>query len=225
MTFPNPPNGWADMAFFQDIWPAIQTRLLEEERPWLPTHDRLFAALELTPLEAVRVVILGQDPYPNANHAMGLAFSVPANATPLPDSLRNIFRELEEDVGIARASGDLTGWAQQGVLLLNTVLTVPEGVRNGHANLHWQNLASEVLDRVAAHRPTAFLLWGKNAKNVAAPSLENGDHWVLSTSHPSPLSAHKSPLWAQGSFSGSRPFSAINHWLNDQGSQPIDWAA
>ena len=218
MTFPNPPNGWADMAFFQDDWPAIQTRLLEEERPWLPAHDRLFAALELTPLEAVRVVILGQDPYPNANHAMGLAFSVPADATPLPYSLSNIFRELEEDTGIARASGDLTGWARQGILLLNTVLTVPEGVTKGHANLHWQNLASEVLDRVASQRPTAFLLWGGEAQTVAAPSLANGDHLVLCSSHPSRLSAWRS-------FRGSRPFSAINSWLDGQGSQPIDWAA
>jgi uracil-DNA glycosylase len=206
------------MTFFQETWPGIQARLLKEERPWLPACDRLFAALELTPLEAVRVVILGQDPYPKAKHAMGLAFSVPANSTPLPDSLRNIFRELENDTGIARTSGDLTGWARQGVLLLNTVLTVPEGVRNGHASLGWQDLASEVLDRIAAQRPTAFLLWGDEAQTVAAPSSAKGNHLVLPASHPSPLSTWRS-------FRGSRPFSTVNRWLADQGSRPIDWAA
>lgn len=211
-----PPAPWADLPFFQTDWPALRDRLEREETPWLPGPERLFAALALPP-DAVKVVILGQDPYPNAQHAMGLAFSVPPGTHPLPRSLSNIFRELHDDLGIARLSGDLRGWAAQGVLLLNPVLTLPEGVSFGHKAWGWQKLATQVLARVA-ERPTAFVLWGKPAQSFAAPLTRDPAHLILSSAHPSPLSASRG-------FFGSRPFSRINDWLTAQGRSAIDWAA
>ena len=213
---PAPPPGWDDLPFFARDWPAIAARLAAEPRPWQPAPDRLFRALELTPPGAVRVVILGQDPYPSPGRAMGLAFSYPPGVRPA-HSLANILRELAEDTGIARADGDLMGWARQGVLLLNTVLSVPVGATDGHRNFGWQRLAGEVLARVS-RRPTAFLLWGRPAAAVAAPHLSEPGHLVLHSPHPSPLSARRG-------FFGSRPFSRVNDWLVARGEPPIDWGA
>lgn len=210
------PEHWADLAFFKDSWPALEARLAAEEQPWLPGPARLFAALSLPP-EKVRVVILGQDPYPNASHAMGLAFSVPPGTHPLPRSLANIYRELHDDLGIARLSGDLTPWVDQGVLLLNPVLSVPEGASFGHKSWGWQALARQILARVAA-RPTAFVLWGKPAQAFAEPLIQGGGHLIVASAHPSPLSASRG-------FFGSKPFSRVNDWLTARGAPPIDWAA
>ncbi|MGN0933692.1 uracil-DNA glycosylase [Falsigemmobacter intermedius] len=210
------PAPWADLPFFQNQWPALEARLSAEQTPWLPGPSRVFAALALPP-ERVRVVILGQDPYPNAHHAMGLAFSVPPGTHPLPRSLANIFRELHDDLGVARLSGDLTPWVDQGVLLLNPVLSLPEGESFGHKSWGWQELARQVLARVA-EKPTAFVLWGKPAQAFAAPLVVGGDHLIVTSAHPSPLSASRG-------FFGSRPFSQVNDWLTARGSPPIDWAA
>jgi uracil-DNA glycosylase len=177
---------------------------------------RPLRALELTPPEAVRVVILGQDPYPTPGHAMGLAFSVNPDVRPLPASLRNIFKELADDTGDKLPNGDLSGWARQGVLLLNTHLSVPAGDAGGHARLGWERLTAQVMDRVS-RRPTAFVLWGAHAQKQKA-HMRPGDHLVLESVHPSPLSA------ARGFF-GTKPFSKVNAWLAGRGEAPIDWGA
>ncbi|MFN3938863.1 MAG: uracil-DNA glycosylase, partial [Gemmobacter sp.] len=145
MNLPDPPAAWADLPFFSRDWPTVSARLRAEPRMWLPGPDRLFRALDLCPPDRVRVVILGQDPYPNPAHAMGLAFSVPPGTRTLPRSLANILKELSTDLQVVRKDGDLSGWARQGVLLLNPVLSVPQGESHGHRGIGWQPLAREVL--------------------------------------------------------------------------------
>ena len=213
MTVPPIPPAWADLPFFSQAWPALAATLAAETRPVLPPPDTLFAALALTPPEAVRAVILGQDPYPTPGHANGLAFSVAPGVRP-PASLRNIFAELHDDLGVTPPDGDLTAWARQGVLLLNTALTVPAGQTGGHARLGWDRLAREVMERLD-DRPRAFILWGRPAQKAAA-GLRHPGHLKVATAHPSPLSAHRG-------FFGSRPFSAVNRWLTERGETPIDW--
>jgi uracil-DNA glycosylase len=162
----------------------------------------------------VRVVILGQDPYPTPGHAHGLAFSVAPDVRPLPRSLANIFKEMHSDLGSMPPDGDLRFWARQGVLLLNDALTVPAGEARGHRRLGWQALVPQVLDRLT-DRPRAFILWGNDARSHA-PRLSGHNHLVLQSAHPSPLSARRG-------FFGSRPFSKVNAWLREQGQQPINW--
>ncbi|RMD94582.1 MAG: uracil-DNA glycosylase [Alphaproteobacteria bacterium] len=208
---------WLSLPFFRDGHAdAVEERLAAETRPWLPAPDRVYAALRLTPLRAVRVVILGQDPYPTPGHANGLAFSVNAHVAPLPRSLANIFRELREDIGATPANGDLSPWARQGVLLLNSALTVPAGAAGGHARLGWARLVEDVLEALD-RTPRAFLLWGRQAEALAG-RLANPAHLRIATAHPSPLSARRG-------FFGSRPFSRVNGWLEAQGEPPVDWAA
>ena len=204
---------WADLPFFTTDWPRMHNDLASETRTILPPENQRFAALERTQPDAARVIILGQDPYPTPGHAHGLAFSVTPE-TPLPRSLRNIFKEMDADIGAAPSNGDLTGWADQGVLLLNSALTVPAGEAGGHAKLGWSTLVAQVLDELDA-KPRAFLLWGKHAQKLA----QNLDphHLKIETAHPSPLSASRG-------FFGSRPFSRINAWLSDRGDAPIAWA-
>ena len=183
-----------------------------------PPREDLFNAFALTPPEAVRVVILGQDPYHEPGQAHGLAFSVRCGVK-LPPSLRNIYQELESDVGIATAKdGDLTAWARQGVLLLNTVLTVESGRANSHKNFGWQRFTDAVLAACAAlPQPVAFVLWGGQAQKKA-PLLEGGaaPRLILQSAHPSPLSSYRG-------FFGSRPFSQINAFLCENGEAEIDW--
>jgi uracil-DNA glycosylase len=164
----------------------------------------------------VRAVILGQDPYPTPGRATGLAFAFPSGAPPR-DSLRNILDELAADRGVRRADGDLSGWARQGVLLLNAVLTVPLGAPGGHRGWGWETLVAEVLTEAAA-RPCAFVLWGGPAQRLARPYLTDPRHLVIASPHPSPLSAHRG-------FLGSRPFGRLDAWMAAQGEAPIDWAA
>lgn len=207
-------GGWAGLPFFTDDLPRIEAALAAETRPVLPPVPQRFAALEACAPEATRVVILGQDPYPTPGHAHGLAFSVTPD-TPLPRSLRNIFREMEDDIGAAPDTGDLTPWARQGVLLLNTALTVPAGAAGGHARLGWSTLTRQALGRLG-DRPRAFLLWGRPAQ-AFRPAVPGNGHLFVETPHPSPLSA------ARGFF-GARPFSAVNRWLEARGEAPIRWA-
>jgi uracil-DNA glycosylase len=207
-----PPRAWAHLPFFQDTWPVLRQRL--EGHRFLPGPERLFAALEATRPEDTRVVILGQDPYPTPGHANGLAFSVTPD-TPLPRSLKNIFAEMRDDLGAAPATGDLSHWARQGVLLLNTSLSVPPGQAGAHANWGWQDLARQAVGEAQQHHPLAFLLWGNHAQK-ALSGLPRPEDLVIASAHPSPLSARRG-------FFGSRPFSRINAWLSTQGRPPIDW--
>jgi len=210
----SPPKSWAGLPFFDNALPAIRVALAAENGPVLPPADQIFAALDRTAPDKVRVVILGQDPYPTPGHAHGLAFSVEADVAPLPRSLGNIFKEMHDDLGASPPNGDLHFWAAQGVLLLNTALTVPAGQAGGHARLGWDRLAGEVLDHVS-RRPTAFVLWGRHAQ-AQTRHIHAGDHLIIRTAHPSPLSARRG-------FFGSRPFSGINAWLGAHDEPPINW--
>jgi len=177
-------------------------------------------ALELTPLDAVRVVILGQDPYHGPNQAEGLAFSVPAGQR-LPPSLRNIGRELARDLGFPLpTSGHLGAWARQGVLLLNTTLTVEDGRPAAHAKRGWEVLTDEIVKACCSHgRPKVFLLWGAHAQASGGLAAASGRHTVLMANHPSPLSAGRAPL----PFIGCGHFGAANQVLRARGESPIDW--
>lgn len=183
-----------------------------------PAPERVFTALSLTPLEGVRVVILGQDPYPTPGHANGLAFSY-VGPPPLPRSLVNIFRERQADLGLVPpADGDLTPWARQGVLLLNTALTVREGASKAgsHLLLGWGAVTDALIAAVSATRPhVVFILWGKPAQ-AKRTLVDESRHQVLESPHPSPLSASRG-------FFGSRPFSRANASLERQGEVPIRW--
>ncbi|NRB18515.1 MAG: uracil-DNA glycosylase [Rhodobacteraceae bacterium] len=214
MSKSNTPPGWSDLAFFAEDWPAIDAAIAADRRQILPPDHQRFAALQLTPPDKTRVVILGQDPYPTPGHAHGLAFSVEPDVRPLPRSLNNIFKELIDDTGQAPLTGDLHNWAAQGVLLLNTALSVPAGEANGHKQLGWSRLAHQVLD-LTSHRPTAYILWG-NAAQKLETYINPGDHLILKSAHPSPLSARRG-------FFGSQPFSAVNRWLNARGEATINW--
>lgn len=214
MTAPDHIGAWAELPFWRDGWPQLARALDADPRDILPPVAQRFAALALTQPDDVRVVVLGQDPYPTPGHAHGLAFSVTPE-TALPRSLSNIFKEMDTDIGTRPATGDLRPWAHQGVLLLNTALSVPSGEAGGHARLGWAPLIDQILDHVA-RRPTAFLLWGKHAQSRAA-AIPDTPHLKIETAHPSPLSARRG-------FFGSRPFSTINRWLETRGETPIDWA-
>ncbi|MCH2164315.1 MAG: uracil-DNA glycosylase [Marinovum sp.] len=208
------PAAWAQLPFFAKKWPALRTALEADTRTILPRPDHVFAALDALGPDDVRVVILGQDPYPTPGHAHGHAFSVEPDVTPLPRSLKNIYTEMTEDLGGCPTTGDLRFWAGQGVLLLNTALTVPAGDAGAHAKLGWRDLTEDVL-KVLDHRPRAFVLWGLNAR-LAAQSVQLPHHLRIETAHPSPLSARRG-------FFGSRPFSRVNDWLKSQGTHEIDW--
>jgi uracil-DNA glycosylase len=177
-------------------------------------------ALELTPLEQVRVVILGQDPYHGAGQAEGLAFSVPAGQ-PLPPSLRNIFKELQRDLALPRPDqGHLGAWARRGVLLLNTTLTVEQGRPGAHARRGWEALTDEIIKAVAEVGPSkVFMLWGGHAQANAPRLVAQGRHLVLQSNHPSPLSASRGRL----PFLGNGHFGAANRFLADRGMAPVDW--
>lgn len=207
------PAAWAELPFFRQDWPTIAARL--RDRDWLPGPARVFAALELTPPEQVRVVILGQDPYPTPGHANGLAFSVTPE-TALPRSLKNIYAEMRDDLGTAPPNGDLSHWARQGVLLLNTSLSVLPGQAGAHAKWGWEKLARQAVARAQAERPLAFILWGAHAQKALA-GLPRPQDLVIESAHPSPLSARRG-------FFGSRPFGRVNDWLRSRGEPPIDWA-
>jgi uracil-DNA glycosylase len=180
-----------------------------------PAQQDIFRALELTPPHEVRAVILGQDPYPTPGHADGLCFSVRPGITP-PRSLRNIYAEIDADLGLAQPGhGHLEAWARSGVLLLNTVLTVEEGAPNSHASWGWQWVTDAVIAAVAASPdPMVFLLWGRHAQ--ARAGLIGGRHLILSAAHPSPLSARHG-------FFGCRHFSRANAFLAAQGRPPVEW--
>jgi uracil-DNA glycosylase len=181
-----------------------------------PQPSEFFAALDQTPFDVVRVVVLGQDPYHGPGQAHGLSFSV-RKGVPLPPSLRNIFQELKSDLGLPPpASGDLTPWARQGVLLLNATLSVESGRAGSHQNKGWETFTDQIIERLAREREgLAFVLWGSYAQKKGA-MIDRQRHFVVESPHPSPLSAHRG-------FFGSKPFSRVNQYLRDQGEREIDW--
>ena len=181
-----------------------------------PSMYDIFNSLKYTPYEKVKAVIIGQDPYHDAGQAHGLCFSVKKGVQP-PPSLQNIFKELYNDLGIQPPShGELTQWAEQGVLLLNTVLTVREGKPNSHKGKGWEQLTDAVIRKLNdRERPIAFILWGGNARSKA-PLITSPQHAVFQAAHPSPLSAYNG-------FFGCRHFSAVNRFLEQNGIDPINW--
>jgi len=207
--------------FAQPYWAELQ-RFVADERsrhPVYPPPDDVFAALHQTPYAEVKVVILGQDPYHGAGQAHGLCFSVRPGVPP-PPSLQNIYKELHDDLGIDPPDhGCLDAWSRQGVLLLNTTLTVRARQAASHQGKGWEAITDAVVAAVAARPdPCVFLLWGSHAKKkaLAVPGLANSHHLVLTAPHPSPLSAHSG-------FLGCRHFSQANAFLEAQGRGAIDW--
>ena len=182
-----------------------------------PPSSLIFNALDTTPLHQVKVVILGQDPYHGERQAHGLSFSV-QSGLPVPPSLRNIFHELNTDLGIpATKNGDLTQWAQQGVLLLNSVLTVEAGQPTSHQKRGWENFTDHVIDVLNEQRDhIVFILWGAYAQKKGQ-RIDQNKHLVLKAAHPSPLAANR------GGFFGCKAFSKTNHYLKQNGIEPIDW--
>lgn len=193
---------------------ALGERLRAEGTPYLPAGDLVLRAFR-TPLDAVRVLIVGQDPYPTPGHPIGLSFAVDPHVRPLPRSLSNIYRELDDDLGIPPAPhGDLSAWAAQGVMLLNRVLTVAPGAPASHRGWGWEAVTEHAIRcLVARDAPLVAVLWGKDAQNLG-PLL--GDTAIVSSPHPSPLSASRG-------FFGSKPFSRVNASLEQQGADAVDW--
>ncbi len=182
-----------------------------------PDNEHVFSAFEATPFEQVKVVILGQDPYHGPNQAHGLSFSVLPNVK-VPPSLANMYKELVTDIeGFEIPNhGYLQSWAKQGVLLLNTVLTVEQGKAHSHAKLGWENFTDAVIEQInAEHQGVVFLLWGAHAQKKGQ-RIDRTKHCVLTSAHPSPLSAYRG-------FFGCQHFSQANAWLQDQDKSPIDW--
>lgn len=182
-----------------------------------PPADDIFNAMHLTPLSKVKVVILGQDPYHNVNQAHGLSFSVPPSQKEIPPSLQNIYKELQDDIGcVIPNNGYLKKWADQGVLMLNTVLTVRAHQANSHQGKGWEQFTDAILSAVNKQdRPVVYLLWGRPAQSKAS-MLDNEKHLILKAPHPSPLSAYRG-------FFGCKHFSRANEFLVNNGMNPIDW--
>lgn len=216
-------KSWADTLlpeFDKDYMKSLKDFLREEKakgKVIFPHSSLWFNALNSTPLDKVKVVILGQDPYPTPGHAHGLCFSVMPEVKPIPKSLINIFQELYDDLGIKNSNGNLQHWADQGVLLLNSVLTVERGQPNSHQGKGWEIFTDKVISVVnELERPVVFVLWGAYAQKKGAV-IDASHHLVIRAPHPSPLSAYRG-------FFGSRPFSKINRFLREQGQSEIDWS-
>ncbi len=221
------PPGWpTDAGWTEKLEPHFQTddfqqlcEFVETERASetiYPTPENVFTAFRLTPYADTKLVILGQDPYHGPNQAHGLSFSVEGEMK-LPPSLRNIYKEMESDLGIQPpATGNLTPWAEQGVFLLNTVLTVRDGQANSHKKKGWERFTDEVIRKLDEHPAgIVFLLWGKPAEKKTK-LIDQDRHKVIISPHPSPLSAHRG-------FFGSKPFSQVNEALKSLERNTIDW--
>lgn len=213
-------KSWRFLKFWKtDTWKELSSKFYDSETHW-PRTRYIFRALELTPFDSVKCVILGQDPYPTKGYANGLAFSVYPHVRPIPRSLANIFKEYQDDLGLDKPkTGDLTPWAQNGVLLLNSIFTVEEGKPLSHAGLGWEKLSFEIVralgSKTEGDRPV-FCLWGRTAQDYKGALRGTS---VVCSSHPSPLSAAK----GETPFFGSRPFSRVNEYLIKQGTKPINW--
>jgi uracil-DNA glycosylase len=217
-------EGWVEvLAPVASTIAELSERLRTEQaagRSFAPAGERVFAALAV-PLAAVRVLVVGQDPFPTPGHAIGLAFAIDRDVRPLPPSLRNLLAEYETDLGLPRpAHGDLGAWVAQGVLLLNRVLTVRHGEPGSHRGWGWEQVTDAIVEGLLAHHaqaefPLVALLWGRDAQ-MLGPRLRAGGAHVLTAPHPSPLSAHRG-------FLGSRPFTRTNALLEACGAAPVDW--
>jgi len=212
-------DSWKRLKFWKYTWPELAKKLdyvdyLISQQSWLPRQQQVFTALELTPFDKVKVVILGQDPYHTKGYAHGLAFSVLPHNKKIPQTLQNLLKEYEVDLGYPKPrNGDLRVWAERGVLLLNTILTVEEGKPLSHKGIGWEMLTYEICKKLAATGKVVFILLGKNAQNYKAacdpcPTVE--------ALHPSPLSANKG-------FYGSKIFTRANEELKKINVEPIDW--
>ena len=213
-------NDWKDIlsnytntSEFKVLCDTVES--LYEDYIIYPAKDNVFRALIETSYKEVKAVILGQDPYFNANEADGLAFSCSKNDK-LPPSLKNIFKELESDLGIIKKSGDLLSWAEEGVLLLNTVLTVEAGKAGSHRNMGWENFTDEIIRKVnEKEEPVVFILWGSDAIKKEK-MIYNSKHLIIKSPHPSPLSSYRG-------FFGSKPFSKTNDFLKENNLKIIKW--
>ena len=203
------PEWQSELARHKELIESIDRFI--QDREIAPTYDRVFRALS-DPIASTKVVIFGQDPYPKKGHAHGLAFSVDDSVTPLPASLRNIFKELKSDVGIDRIKGNLSDWCEQGVMLINRVLTTDAGQSMAHAQLGWQEVTNSVA-RVLGNRGVLAVLWGNSALELKSFFVEDN---VIASVHPSPLSAYRG-------FFGSKPFSQVNNKLALKGYSAISW--
>ncbi len=212
-------SGWKSLLseeFKKPYFQEIESKIETSNSVVYPPQNDIFKAFELCPLENTKVIILGQDPYHNPNEAMGLSFSVPKNIK-TPPSLKNIFKEIHTDLGIIPSThGDLSTWAEQGVLLLNAILTVEHKNPASHRNLGWQAFTDTCIQLLAQEKKgLVFMLWGNFAKGKAS-LINPEDHLILEASHPSPL--------ARGAFFGCKHFSKANDYLIKQGKTAIDWS-
>jgi uracil-DNA glycosylase len=200
--------------YFLELMAALEIEY--KEHTVYPPKELLFTALKRTPYSGTRVVVLGQDPYHGAGQAHGLSFSVNPGVR-IPPSLRNIYAELKEDIGVPIPNhGSLLRWAEEGVLMLNTVLTVREGEANSHKGLGWETFTDTIMKKLNERTlPVVFILWGSHAQKKGS-FIDHSRHGVIQAPHPSPLSSYRG-------FFGSRPFSKVNHFLESNGMDKIDW--
>lgn len=218
------PTSWkqkigheCEKPYYRALMDYLKSEEIAHPNAIFPPEHQIFRAFDECSFDDVKVVILGQDPYPTRGHAHGLCFSVEPTVRPLPKSLNNIYKEMESDLGIApRSSGDLSHWASQGVLMLNTVLTVREGVANSHQGKGWEKFTDAVFEKIA-HEKTGvvYILWGKKAIDKSK-SVDATKNLILTSPHPSPLSSYRG-------FFGSRPLSRANRYLRENGGGEIEW--
>lgn len=206
-----------EKTYFLELKRRVDAAYANASKLVFPPQHELFRAFELCPWEKLKVVILGQDPYPTKGHAHGLCFSVVSDVKPLPKSLNNIFKERSQDLQLSIPSnGNLSNWAQQGVLLLNSVLTVEQGLPDSHKNWGWEQFTDYVITQIAEQKSNVvFLLWGSKAQ-FKAQQIDPSKHLILKAAHPSPLAAYRG-------FFGSGHFSQTNAYLRALGADEIQW--
>jgi uracil-DNA glycosylase len=218
------PQSWkkqlvseVEKSYFLNLVQCVEKAYALENIKVFPSKELVFNAFEKCSFEATKVIVLGQDPYPTIGHANGLCFSVDPSLKKYPKSLINIFKELLEDVQVARhTNGNLESWAEQGVLLLNTVLTVEEGKPGSHGHFGWELFTDAVIERLSTEKVhLVFILWGAHAQSKTR-LIDETKHLVLKAPHPSPLSAYRG-------FFGSKPFSQANHYLHQNALPEIQW--
>lgn len=199
--------------YYKNLWQKVEDQYNSEQ--CFPPKDQIFRALELTDFDDVKVVIIGQDPYHNVGQANGLCFSV-TEGIKAPPSLKNIFKELESDLGILRTKTELDDWGRQGILLLNTTLSVKAHEPNSHKDIGWETLTDFIIQQISEHKENVvFVLWGAFAQKKTE-LIDSSKHFILKSPHPSPFSARKG-------FFGSQPFSQINDYLKVKGKSTINW--
>ena len=199
--------------YFENLWQKVEDNY--ENEKCFPPKDQIFRALDLTPFEKIKVVIIGQDPYHNDDQANGLCFSV-SEKVKAPPSLKNIFKELNDDLGIERTKKELNDWAEQGVLLLNATLTVKAHAPNSHKDLGWEKFTDFIIEEISTQKENVvFVLWGAFAQKKVS-LIDETKHFIVKSAHPSPFSVYRG-------FYGSKPFSKINEYLKSKDIETISW--